>query len=73
VRRVPLDEIARQNRTPGCRALACLVGVQTNQFCRAADIALSLRRENVPVTVGGFHVSGTLAMVPGVSPEIQEL
>ena len=49
------------------------MGVQTNQFCRAADIALSLRREDVPVMVGGFHVSGTLAMLPGPPPEIQEL
>ena len=49
------------------------MGVQTNQFCRAADIALSLRREGVPVMVGGFHVSGMLAMFPGVSREIQEL
>ena len=73
VSRIPLDEIARRNRAPGCRALACLVGVQTNQFCRAADIALSLRREGVPVMVGGFHVTGMLAMLPGVSPEIQEL
>ena len=73
VRRIPLAEIARRNREAGCRALACLVGVQTNQFCRAADIALSLRREGVPVMVGGFHVSGMLAMFPGVSREIQEL
>jgi len=73
VRRIPLAEVVRRNRTAGCRALACLVGVQTNQFCRAADIALGLRREGVPVMLGGFHVSGTLAMFPGVSPEIQGL
>ena len=73
VRRIPLDEIARRNRAAGCRALACLVGVQTNQFCRAADIALSLRRNGVPVMLGGFHVSGMLAMFPGISPEIQAL
>ena len=73
VTRIPLDEIARRNRTAGCRALACLVGVQTNQFCRAADIALSLRREGVPVMLGGFHVGGMLAMFQGVPPEIQEL
>ncbi len=73
VSRIPLGEIARRNRAAGCRVLACLVGVQSNQFCRAADIALSLRREGVPVMVGGFHVTGMLAMFPGVSPEIQEL
>jgi len=73
VSRIPLDEIARRNRAAGCRALACLVGVQTNQFCRAADITLSLRREGVPVMVGGFHVTGMLALFPGVSPEIRQL
>lgn len=73
VSRIRLDEIARRNRAPGCLALACLVGVQTNQFCRAADIALWLRREGVPVMVGGFHVSGMLAMLPGVPEEIQQL
>jgi radical SAM superfamily enzyme YgiQ (UPF0313 family) len=73
VSRIPLEEIARQNRVPGCRALACLVGVQTNQFCRAADIALALRREGVPVMIGGFHVTGMAALFPGIPPEIQQL
>lgn len=73
VSRIRLHEIVRRNRARGCRALACLVGVQTNQFCRAADIALSLRREDVPVMVGGFHVSGMLAMLPEVPREIQDL
>ena len=36
VRRIPLDEIARRNRAPGCRALACLVGVQTKRARTAA-------------------------------------
>src|ERR1035441_479735 len=73
VSRIRLDEIARRNRAAGCRALACLVGVQTNQFPRAADIALSLRRDGVPVMLGGFHATGMLATFPQVSPEIQEL
>ena len=73
VTRIPLERIARLNRRAGQRVLACLVGVQTNQFCRAADIALSLRREGVEVMMGGFHVSGMLAMFPALSPEIQQL
>ena len=36
VRRIPLDEIARRNRAAGCRALACLVGVQTKRARTAA-------------------------------------
>ena len=73
VQKVPLEKIARLNRRSGERAVVCLVGVQTNQFPRAADMALELRREDVPVILGGFHVSGVLALFPGVSPEIQQL
>ncbi len=49
-----------------------LVGVQTNQFPRAMDIARRLRACGTQVCIGGFHVSGTLAMLPGMSPELQE-
>jgi len=73
VARIPLDRIARLNRRAGERVVVGLAGVQTNQFCRAADIALALRREGVAVILGGFHVSGMLAMFPSVSPEIQQL
>jgi radical SAM superfamily enzyme YgiQ (UPF0313 family) len=73
VDKVPLETIFRLNRRPGERVLVCLVGVQTNQFCRAADLALALRRQQVTVMIGGFHVSGMLAMFPTVSPEIQRL
>ena len=73
VNKIPLDRIFRLNRRAGERVLVCLVGVQTNQFCRAADIALALRRKQVAVMIGGFHVSGMLAMFPTVSPEIQQL
>lgn len=73
VSKIPLRRIARLHRPPRQRALACLVGVQSNQFERAADIALALRREGVPVMIGGFHVSGMLAMFPEGSPEIRRL
>jgi radical SAM superfamily enzyme YgiQ (UPF0313 family) len=73
VDRVPLDRIFRLNRRAGERVVVCLVGVQTNQFCRAADIALALRGKQVAVMIGGFHVSGMLAMFPAASPEIQQL
>jgi radical SAM superfamily enzyme YgiQ (UPF0313 family) len=70
---IPLRRISRLNRRAAMRVLVCLVGVQTNQFCRAADIALALRRAGVAVMIGGFHVSGMLAMFPTVPPEIQQL
>lgn len=71
--KVPLSTIARLHRPPGERVLACLVGVQSNQFPRAADLALALRRRGVQVMIGGFHVSGMLAMFPQGSPEIRAL
>ena len=42
--------------------MVMLVGVQSNQFPRALDIAAPLRRRGIPVAIGGFHVSGTIAM-----------
>jgi radical SAM superfamily enzyme YgiQ (UPF0313 family) len=48
-----------------------LVGVQTNQFPRAVDIARPLRAAGIPVCIGGFHVSGCLAMLPDIPPDLQ--
>jgi radical SAM superfamily enzyme YgiQ (UPF0313 family) len=42
-----------------------LVGVQSNQYPRALDIARPLRAAGIPVVVGGFHVSGCLSMLDG--------
>src|SRR5260370_17362896 len=68
--RVRLHRMARRLR--GTRGLVALVGVQSNQYPRAMDIARTLRAEGVQVCLGGFHVSGCLAMLPEVTPELQE-
>ena len=49
-----------------------LVGVQSNQFPRALDIARPLRAAGLPVVIGGFHVSGCLAMLPGVQTDLSQ-
>jgi len=54
------------------RGMVALVGVQSNQFPRAMDIARPLRAVGVPVCIGGFHVSGCLSMLPGITPEVKE-
>ncbi|HEY7992028.1 MAG TPA: radical SAM protein [Stellaceae bacterium] len=59
-------------RLVGNAGLVCLVGVQSNQYPRAMDIARPLRRMGVSVAIGGFHVSGSLTMLPGIRPELQE-
>jgi radical SAM superfamily enzyme YgiQ (UPF0313 family) len=73
VQRIPVESICRASRSPHVKAAVMLVGVQTNQFPRAADLARQFRRAGVEVWIGGFHVSGMLAMFPRISPEIQEL
>ena len=47
-----------------------LVGVQSNQFPRALDIARPFLKAGVPVCMGGFHVAGSLAMLDETPPEI---
>ena len=49
-----------------------LIGVQSNQFPRALDIARECREADVPVVIGGFHVSGCLSMLPALPPSLQE-
>ncbi|MCJ9696515.1 radical SAM protein [Rhizobium sp. PRIMUS64] len=45
--------------------MIALVGVQTNQYARALDIARPFRDAGLPVSIGGFHVSGCLSMLDG--------
>jgi hypothetical protein len=49
-----------------------LVGVQSNQYPRALDLVREFRLSGIPVVVGGFHVSGTLAMLPERPAELEE-
>ncbi|MFZ0760409.1 MAG: hypothetical protein WAM69_10705, partial [Candidatus Sulfotelmatobacter sp.] len=68
--RIRPERIARQLR--GGRGMVALVGVQSNQFPHAMDLARPLRAAGVPVCMGGFHVSGCLAMLPELPPELKE-
>jgi radical SAM superfamily enzyme YgiQ (UPF0313 family) len=49
-----------------------LVGVQSNQFPRALDLGRQFRAADVPVVVGGFHVSGCISMLPELPPDLKE-
>jgi radical SAM superfamily enzyme YgiQ (UPF0313 family) len=78
---VPIDEcnqhvvpsrIVRDIRRRGARALIGLVGVQSNQFPHALDLAREFRAAGLPVVIGGFHVSGCLSMLDEIPPEMQE-
>ena len=67
---VPVKEIISSSRVPGVKSIVMLVGVQTNQFPRALDIASKFLPYGIPVLIGGFHVSGTLAMI-GVTRDLK--
>ena len=51
--------------------LVGLVGVQTNQFPHAMDLAHHFLTADIPVVIGGFHVSGCLSMLPAPPPDLQ--
>jgi len=64
--------ILRDIRKSGGRGFVCLVGVQSNQFPRAMDIARDFVAGGIPVCIGGFHVSGCLSMLKELPPELVE-
>ncbi|GAC1485220.1 MAG: hypothetical protein NVS2B11_11010 [Acetobacteraceae bacterium] len=70
--RIRTDRIAAGIRAAGGLGLVAIVGVQTNQFPRAMDLARRLRADGIQVAIGGFHVSGCIAMLPGIQPDLQE-
>jgi pyruvate-formate lyase-activating enzyme len=67
-----LDIAGVARRIKADSGMVALVGVQSNQFPRALDIARRLRAEGVTVAVGGFHVSGCIAMLPELPPDLKE-
>ena len=69
--RVKVSRLVAQFRRSGGLGMVALVGVQSNQFPRALDIARQLRAQGVPVMIGGFHVSGCLAMLPELQADLQ--
>jgi radical SAM superfamily enzyme YgiQ (UPF0313 family) len=73
IQKIPYNRIIKSNRLPEQHTIVALAGVQSNQFPRAADLARKFRAGGLQVLIGGFHVSGTLALLPGIPPEIQEL
>lgn len=68
---IPFGKIRRRLEAAGA-GLVCLVGVQSNQYPRAMDIARQFREHGLPVVIGGFHVSGCLSMLPELTPELKD-
>ena len=69
---VPVQDIIRRFSEPGVKGVVCLVGVQSNQYPRAMDMARVFRRAGLQVVIGGFHVSGCISMLPELPADLQE-
>jgi radical SAM superfamily enzyme YgiQ (UPF0313 family) len=68
--RVNIPRLIRRFRRHDGFGLLALVGVQSNQYPRALDIARPFRAAGVQVALGGFHVSGCLAMLDGTAIDL---
>ena len=67
--RIRPERLARMIENAGA-GMVMMVGVQSNQFPRALDLARPLRARGIQVAIGGFHVSGTLSMLKGIDPDL---
>jgi len=70
--RIGPKRLVRALAAEGERGLVLLIGVQTNQFPRAVDLAMQFRDQGVPVVIGGFHTSGCLAMLPALPADLTQ-
>src|ERR1700757_268499 len=70
--KVRVEDLARSIKAADA-GMVMLVGVQSNQFPRSLHIAKQFRKQGIQVAIGGFHVSGTLAMLPERDPSVQKM
>ncbi len=59
---INVEKIVKESRKQKEKLIVGLVGVQTNMFARATDIARMFRKHDIPVMMGGFHVSGVIKL-----------
>src|SRR4029079_7563187 len=70
--RVVPHKLIRRIAEHGGLGLVGIVGVQSNEFPRAVDIARPLREAGIQVMIGGFHVSGCLSMLQEIPEDIRQ-
>jgi radical SAM superfamily enzyme YgiQ (UPF0313 family) len=68
--RVDVPALLARLRAHDNFGLVGMVGVQSNQYPRALDIARPFRTAGVQVVMGGFHISGCLSMLDGHAVEL---
>ncbi len=72
---IPVKQIIARHKAAaddGGTGLVCLVGVQSNQYPRALEMARQFRAAGLQIAIGGFHVSGCISMLPGLHESLQE-
>src|SRR5881394_3718791 len=67
--RIRPEKLARMIDQAGA-GMVMLIGVQSNQFPHALDLARPLRERGIQVGIGGFHVSGILSMMGGNDTDV---
>lgn len=67
------DEIVDKINLKKFRKKIKNIGVQSNQFSRATDLAVEFRKNGFLVFVGGFHVSGILSVFGKPDESLQKL
>ncbi len=72
IQRVPFKRICRRAKDPDTAVVVGMVGVQSNQYPRALDLSLKFREHGIQVMIGGFHVSGVLALNEQPTPELDK-
>jgi hypothetical protein len=68
--RVDIPRLIARLRANAGFGLIALVGVQSNQYPRALDIARPFRAAGLQVAMGGFHISGCLSMLDGKAVDL---
>jgi radical SAM superfamily enzyme YgiQ (UPF0313 family) len=69
--RVNIPKLIRSFQQHDNFGMLGLVGVQSNQYPRALDIARPFRDAGVAVVLGGFHAAGCIAMLDGKAVDLE--
>lgn len=67
---ITFNKLIEALQQAGHKALVALVGVQSNQFPRAVDIAKPFLAADIGVCMGGFHVSGSVSTLEQLPHEL---
>jgi radical SAM superfamily enzyme YgiQ (UPF0313 family) len=68
--RINIKKLIHSFQRHGNFGMVGLVGVQSNQYPRALDIARPFRDAGISVVLGGFHAAGCIAMLDGKAVDL---